>query len=390
MQTHQTPLDYSLVPGQSQHQNSESAPILRRQVAFCGSVDLGGKDSGHNIQTNPLKTIATTINPYKRYIEEGDITHLNIHAGQPPLRCMPPNRKPLVVQQRLSHEIPSTNQTNCQPNKPSSFIPNQDRKPFSRMKCSKAEFVESLVDVSATIIESIWPNHSASTKTKILPLKEFIRETLQRSKTSFSTLQTALFYLFRARDLIRSDSLDSPSTKIGHVLSGNSFVSTVDIEDGFANHSTAPPLPSPPLTPAQAVSRNNHQKPHLPTNETTSTSCGPLNPIFCARRMFLAALIAASKFLQDKNYSNKAWSKITGLPPSEINLNEISLLSLLDYRLFITPVLFSRWSAMLISHINHSQLARNAKATPGNTDTAVSTGITAATNLGSGTHHLVI
>ncbi|CAJ0889916.1 13790_t:CDS:2 [Entrophospora sp. SA101] len=30
----------------------------------------------------------------------------------------------------------------------------------------------------------------------------------------------------------------------------------------------------------------------------------------CGRRMFLASLIVASKYLQDNNYSNNAWSKI--------------------------------------------------------------------------------
>jgi hypothetical protein len=33
----------------------------------------------------------------------------------------------------------------------------------------------------------------------------------------------------------------------------------------------------------------------------------------CGRRMFLAALILSSKSLQDRNYSARAWSKISGL-----------------------------------------------------------------------------
>ncbi|KAH8916975.1 hypothetical protein BT69DRAFT_1188185, partial [Atractiella rhizophila] len=55
----------------------------------------------------------------------------------------------------------------------------------------------------------------------------------------------------------------------------------------------------------------------------------------CGRRMFLAALITASKFLQDRNYSNLAWSKISSLDVREININERAFLALLDYRLHI-------------------------------------------------------
>ncbi|CAJ0829500.1 3967_t:CDS:2 [Entrophospora sp. SA101] len=41
-----------------------------------------------------------------------------------------------------------------------------------------------------------------------------------------------------------------------------------------------------------------------------------IDPATCGRRMFLASLIIASKYLQDKNYSNTAWSKICGLQTS--------------------------------------------------------------------------
>ncbi|CAG8479676.1 4943_t:CDS:2 [Diversispora eburnea] len=71
----------------------------------------------------------------------------------------------------------------------------------------------------------------------------------------------------------------------------------------------------------------------------------------CGRRMFLAALIVASKYLQDRNYSNRAWSKISGLPVNEINANEICFLKLIDYDLFISEDIFKRWSSLLLTHI---------------------------------------
>ncbi|KAF9125559.1 hypothetical protein BGW39_007313, partial [Mortierella sp. 14UC] len=50
---------------------------------------------------------------------------------------------------------------------------------------------------------------------------------------------------------------------------------------------------------------------------------------------------------QDRTYSNKAWSKISGLPVSEINLNEIAFLALIDYRLFVSQSVFQKWVAVL-------------------------------------------
>ncbi|PKY30039.1 hypothetical protein RhiirB3_297993, partial [Rhizophagus irregularis] len=121
---------------------------------------------------------------------------------------------------------------------------------------------------------------------KIIPLRLFLQETLRRSRTSYSTLQTALFYLFRIKPQISSTS----------------------------RHSNQ--------------SQNN-------------------DPATCGRRMFLAALIVASKYLQDRNYSNRAWSKISGLPVHEINANEICFLKLIDYNLFIAEDIFKRWSSLL-------------------------------------------
>ncbi|KAJ3710916.1 hypothetical protein DFJ43DRAFT_1169288, partial [Lentinula guzmanii] len=42
------------------------------------------------------------------------------------------------------------------------------------------------------------------------------------------------------------------------------------------------------------------------------------SPLLCPRRAFLASLILASKFTQDKCYSNRAWAMLSGLQPREI------------------------------------------------------------------------
>lgn len=63
--------------------------------------------------------------------------------------------------------------------------------------------------------------------------------------------------------------------------------------------------------------------------------------------MFLASLVIASKFVQDKTYRNSAWAKIAGLPVTEINTAERFFLNLLDYRLYIDQPSFDGWHRTL-------------------------------------------
>jgi len=53
----------------------------------------------------------------------------------------------------------------------------------------------------------------------------------------------------------------------------------------------------------------------------------------CGRRMFLIALILATKYWNDYYYTNKAWSKISGLPTEEIFNLEFLFLEKIDYKL---------------------------------------------------------
>ncbi|CAG8801386.1 10934_t:CDS:2 [Gigaspora margarita] len=170
----------------------------------------------------------------------------------------------------------------------------------------KAVFVENLVDIACLIIEVIWASFAVSPSAKIISLRVFIQETLRRSRTSYSTFQTALFYLLRIKN------------KIASISQCNKF----------------------PLIPTSEY--------HSDANRRSGQNNDPAT---CGRRMFLASLIVASKYLQDRNYSNRAWSKISGLSVYEINANEICFLKLIDYNLFITEDVFKRWSSFLLTHI---------------------------------------
>jgi PHO85 cyclin-5 len=149
---------------------------------------------------------------------------------------------------------------------------------------------------TAGLVEAIWPLSACPPKidTKfygggVLPLKTFIQETLRRSKTSYSTLQVALYYLILL-------------------------------------------------------------KAHLPKIDFTQEQpkgdgCRAMQ---CGRRMFLAALILASKYLQDRNYSTRAWSKISGLRTVEINQNEVEYLKAIDWNLHVPKEKFDKWSRIVL------------------------------------------
>ena len=147
------------------------------------------------------------------------------------------------------------------------------------------------------MVEVIWPLsivpcQSEASGRGVLPLRTYIEETLRRSRTSYSTLQVALYYLV----LIR---------------------------------------------------------PHVPKRDFTmeQTVDSPAErALMCGRRMFLAALILASKYLQDRNYSAKAWSKMSGLNVCEINTNERTFLSKVDWKLHIPKPIFEKWQEVVLRY----------------------------------------
>ncbi|KAJ4483205.1 hypothetical protein J3R30DRAFT_3697976 [Lentinula aciculospora] len=189
----------------------------------------------------------------------------------------------------------------------------------------------------------------------LVPMKGFVHEVLRRSRTSGSVLQTALCYLEAIRPripeiayssesfkgeteladritvateeelareaefcigtdtIIINESNDSMDTiRITDSYSGSTAVSSGIIEDGESTLKKSKG-PSPALAPL----------PLLPS------------PLLCPRRAFLASLILASKFTQDKCYSNRAWAKLSGLPPREVGRCERALGDALDWRLWV-------------------------------------------------------
>ncbi|KAG2199482.1 hypothetical protein INT46_007102 [Mucor plumbeus] len=166
-------------------------------------------------------------------------------------------------------------------------------------------YVSALVDVTVQVIASIWPNSISSPSTgnnkPIADLNTFLHHILKHSRTTHSTLQLAIFYLFRIRSRVQEKR-----------------------------------------------------------NDDVYISCG--------RRMFLAALISAHKYLQDKTYKNSAWSKVSGLNVQEINHAEKVMLQLLDYRLYVKKDTYDQWIMMLQTHLKVNPNAASVQATTTSTN----------------------
>jgi len=154
-------------------------------------------------------------------------------------------------------------------------------------------------DTASQIVEAIWPLSAVPLRSDsppgckgVLPLRTFIQETLRRSRTSYSTLQVALYYLIKIKAHVPKHdfTMEQPRDK---------------------------PIP---------------------------------RAMQCGRRMFLAALILASKYLQDRNYSARAWSKISGLNTAEINQNELAFLDAVGWRLHVPEATFQRWTDIVLKY----------------------------------------
>ncbi|OAP57041.1 hypothetical protein AYL99_09154 [Fonsecaea erecta] len=162
------------------------------------------------------------------------------------------------------------------------------------------QFVSLLIIFAKRLITAIWPLSDRPPMMSdcfngagVLRLDTFIKETLRRSKTSYSTLQVALYYLILLK----------------------------------------------------ARMPHGQSKAGCRGEQSERSQCRAMQ---CGRRMFLSALMLASKYLQDRNYSARAWSKISGLRSSEINENEREYLATINYDLHVPKEAFDNWSKIVL------------------------------------------
>lgn len=216
---------------------------------------------------------------------------------------------------------------------------------------SKATFVESLVDAACIAVNVVWkvpdltghdtvhglptPEVSpqpgdTSDPAGVIPLRYFIREVLRRSRSTCSTLQTALFYIHKSREAIKARVIAAEEARVelAKLRSGSADFWAMADNAQFSLDASVLSL---------SIDKADRKSPSAIAAMLIAKT---KDPVVCGRRMFLASLICASKLLQDRTYSNRAWAKISSLPVQEINANEKAFLEILDYNLFVNADLF--------------------------------------------------
>ncbi|KAK9710329.1 hypothetical protein K7432_008484 [Basidiobolus ranarum] len=87
-------------------------------------------------------------------------------------------------------------------------------------------------------------------------------------------------------------------------------------------------------------------------------------------RIFIVAMILASKFLEDITYTSQSWSTITGMPTREIAIMEREFLAGLQYELYVSNSDFLLWFQTIQTYcLNQQQWLRRSnlsRASSGN------------------------
>ncbi|KAL1883396.1 hypothetical protein VTK73DRAFT_8963 [Phialemonium thermophilum] len=268
--------------------NASYSSSLSTSASTCSASVWSDTSSQHSDDTSI--SVPSDVDPHDPYFHPKPVLRpTNPSATGATTKSLHPAQPPVEVPRELRQNprrtsASSTARSGCPP-------------PLVRQCDRKVNFVDNLVDSSTQIVEAIWPTSSVACRSEassngVLPLRTFIQETLRRSRTSYSTLQVALYYLVLIKPYVPNHDFTMEQQNDGHAV----------------------------------------------------------RALQCGRRMFLAALILASKYLQDRNYSARAWSKISGLNTQEINQNEMAFVTAIGWKLHITDEIYNRWTDCVMKH----------------------------------------
>ncbi|KAK9767174.1 PHO85 cyclin-5 [Basidiobolus ranarum] len=200
---------------------------------------------------------------------------------------------------------------------------------LSKISSNYGDFVECLVDAVEYTIESIWYAEASLSRTKRLLLRAFIRETIKSSRVYYSTVMISLLYLYRLKrvfslDLSIINSLVLDSHRLPKLLHDTDYFSKdfskpLFDKDGSADYAT--------------LSCNSEARYHS------------------ARSSFIGAIIAASKFHQERSPTNYEWARFSKMSVREVGLTEIAFLQCLKYQLFVPVQEYELWSEQLMREV---------------------------------------
>ncbi|KAG0526919.1 hypothetical protein BDA96_06G187500 [Sorghum bicolor] len=72
-----------------------------------------------------------------------------------------------------------------------------------------------------------------------------------------------------------------------------------------------------------------------------------------AQRLLTTAILVASKFVEDRNYSNSHFAAVGGLAPAELGALELDFLFLLQFRLNVCTAVFRSYCRHLEREVSH-------------------------------------
>ncbi|KPI41720.1 G1/S-specific cyclin pas1 [Cyphellophora attinorum] len=273
--------------------NQDAQSIVSSQSSYS-SAGSDSSEEGSDGENTSITGRANFVKPISNnHTDQREELLSGLSSETLPFRTLPPPKKHEASQSstlQQANNVPPVSQATNPPR-------------LKRDTDSSDCFVGQLISFATRLITAIWPKSgcpplmsSSFNGAGVLPLEVFIHETLRRSKTSFSTLQVALWYLVMLQSQMPAEGQNG-------------------------------------------------------TSDCRAMDCG--------RRMFLAALMLASKYLQDRNYSTRAWSKISGLRMCEINENEMHYLKAINYSLHMKKDVFDNWHRLVLS------LSKLSRAKPG-------------------------
>jgi hypothetical protein len=217
-------------------------------------------------------------------------------------------------------------------------------------------------------------------------MRGFVIEVLRRSRSSSCVVQTALCYLHAIRpkvlELVAKEcsgvgSRGETDQSARVVLAGALSVCEQDTDlEEFLDISSFDIDSCRTVLAAAAPAATSSQFPKKPRTDPATLAPMPLlpSPLLDPRRMFIAALVLASKFVQDKCYSNRAWAKLAGLPPREIGRSERALGEALEWRLWVGKSPQSNARALGRAQSDGSILSQNGTVAPADALVSASTG----------------
>lgn len=191
------------------------------------------------------------------------------------------------------------------------------------------------LDVASEIIQVIWPTtrdpQQADSGGAIAPLRLFVSTLLQKTHVSGTVLIAALIYLLRLRKAMIALSMRQQDPSSSSVPQGHAYQEDLYFTSASIGHMGI--HPTPPISPR---AKEAHLEPgrnlicELPSQRKIN-----LNAPCCGRRLFLAAIMLASKYLIDRHHANAAWSTTLHIPLRDLNEFETLFLRLIDHDLFI-------------------------------------------------------